>query len=1147
MAFGCDIIPAEGVIAHDGSLGGGQVKCPKCQFENREGSSFCLECGGKLELACPRCSRKLPVCAKFCDGCGRDLREAKAPTPVDYSKPQTYTPKFLAEKILNTGKSLEGERKLVTVLFADVANYTAMSEKLDPEEVHQIIDGCFQILMDEVHRYEGTVDKFTGDGVMALFGAPLAHEDHAQRACYAALAIQKALETYGQKVEKDCQIPFRVRIGLNSGPVMVGIVGSDLKMDYTALGDTVNLASRMQSMADPGTILVSGETHRLAQDFFRFHHLGKKVVRGKAAPVEAYQLLEASEVATRIEAAVIRGLTRFVGRDKEMATLKEAFDRARTGYGQVVGVVGEAGVGKSRLLLELRRMLPEGDCTFLEGRCLHYGGSMPYLPFLDILRAYFDIDEGDREHIIKKKMAEKVRHLDEKLKEALPPIEDILSLKVDDEAYLKLDAPLKRMKAFEAIRNILIKESQSRPLVLAVEDLHWIDKTSEEYLGYLIDFLASARIMLILLYRPEYTHEWAAKSYYRLIGVDQLSLASSAELVQSILEEGDVVSELRELILDRSAGNPLFMEEFTHTLLENGSVGKRDHQYILTRKVSEIQVPDTIQGIIAARIDRLEDNMKRTMQVASVIGRDFAFRILQTITGMREELKSYLTNLEGLEFIYEKGLSPELEYIFKHALIQEVAYGSLLIKRRKEIHERIGNAIEEIYSERLEEFYEMLAHHYSRAENAGQAYHYLKLSGDKATKNYAKWEALAFYQGAIDLLSKQPDTPENKRKGIDIRLLMSTPMRYLTYPEGSLPVLEEGERLSRELGDEKSLAHFLSLISAYHMFKGDAERGLIYAEECFREAEKARDVDLVAPIGFQLINNYTGPGEFWKTAEVAPKVIALIESTGKQLESFGWGFNVYSATEAEYGQALAFLGDFQRGESWCEKALSFAEEIKDLYCIAFVEFIYGGLCGMKGDGRKAVAHAESAIKHCERTQLLTVLGLAWHVSAWGHYLLGELGTAREHLEKGNDHNHSVGFSLLDAWYHELMGYVCIESGDWESARRFAVEGLECARSHKDRISEGNLCILLGSALPKTQPSLSGEAEEFILEGMKTFEDLGLKPYQAQGYVRFAGFYADTGRKEESLKTLKQAEGMFREMGMDYWLAKTEKALEKLQS
>jgi len=1122
------------------------MKCPKCQFENRDGAKFCLKCGDKLEAVCPGCGKTLPSGANFCDECGHALGEQKAPPPVDYSKPQTYTPKFLAEKILSTGKSLEGERKLVTVLFADVAGYTSMSEKLDPEEVHQIMEGCFQILMDEIHRYEGTIDKFTGDGVMALFGAPLAHEDHAQRACYAALAIQKALESYGQKVEKDCKIPFRMRVGLNSGQVMVGAVGSDLRMDYTAVGDTVNLASRMQTMAEPGTIMVSGDVHKMTREFFKFHPLGKKAVKGKEEAVEAYELLEATKVATRIEAAIVRGLTRFVGRDREMATLKEACDKAKSGSGQVVGVVGEAGVGKSRLVFEMRRMLPDGEYSYLQGSCLHYGDSMPYLPFLDMLRAYFDIQEGDQESLIKKKMADKICGLDEKLKEVLPPLEDILSVKVEDEAYLTLDAPVKRIKVFEAIRDVLIRESQRQPLVIALEDLHWIDKTSEEFLGYLIGFLANARIMLILLYRPEYTHQWASKSYYRQIGVDQLPLATSAELVLSILEEGEVASDLRELILNRAAGNPLFMEEFTHSLLENGSIQRKDHQYVLSRNASEIQVPDTIQGIIAARMDRLDDNLKRTMQVASVIGRDFAYRILHTITGMKEELKSYLVNLQGLEFIYEKRLFPELEYIFKHALIQEVAYNSLLIKRRKEIHDKIGKAIEEIYADRLDEFYEMLAHHYSKAKNLERAYQYLKLSGDKANRNYAKWEALGFYQGAIDLLNVQLGTEDSKRKGIEIRLLMSTPMKGLAYPEGSLAVLQEGARLSREINDEKSLAQFLSLLSLYYGFKGDVRQGLKYAEDCFREAGKIEDVDLMALIAVQLCNNYIGPGECRKIAEVAPRTIALIERTGRQADSFGWGLNVYGTLHAMYGWAVALMGDFQRGEVLFEKGLHYAKEMKDLYCIGLGEMLYANAFAVRGDGRKAMAHALKAIKHCEETQLLVILGSSWQALGWGYLLQGDLGTARGHVEKGHDHDRTVGFSLIAPYYYELMSDICLESGDWGSAQAYAEEGLQLAKTHGDTLYEGTLSMLLGAALAKADPLRAGRGKEFILDGIKILDDLKIRPFSARSNLHLGQFYADAGRRQEALEALNNAHDAFREMGMDYWLARTEKALEKLK-
>jgi class 3 adenylate cyclase len=753
-------------------MGGMTMKCPECRFDNREGVKFCEECGAKLDLECPRCKTKIPSGRKFCGECGHQLMEPSVAPVADFPEPQSYTPKFLADKILTSRSSIEGERKLVTVLFADVANYTAMSERLDPEEVHQIMDGCFKILMDEIHKYEGTINQFTGDGVMAIFGAPVAHENHAARACHAALSIQKAIGEYGEKVRKDCGVEFKMRIGLNSGPVIVGSIGDDLRMDYTAVGDTTNLAARMESLASPGSILASRDTHRLVRDFFELRSLGEIEIKGKGEPQEPFELIKASEVETRIEAAAANGLAKFVGRRNSMAALMEAYEKVRSGSGQVVGIVGEAGVGKSRLLLEFRNRLPHGKFTYLEGRCLHYGGTIPYLATLDILRSYFDIKEGDRKFVIKKKMEESVLQLDEKLRDVLPPFQDLLSLKVDDEEYLGLEPKQKRERAFEAIRDLLVRESQNKTLVLAIEDLYLIDKTSEEVLDYLIGWLANSRILLILLYRPEYTHQWGGKSYYNRIGLSQLTTKSSVELVQAILEKAEVVPELREFILNRSAGNPLFIEEFIRTLLENGSIQRTGHQYILSTEASRIQVPDTIQGIIAARMDRLDESLKRIVQVASVIGREFAFRILQAITGMCEELKSYLLNLQGLEFIYEKSLFPELEYIFKHALTQEVAYNSLLLKIRKEIHEKIARAVEELYLESIDKFCEVLAYHYRQSGNQVKAVEYLILSAKRAAERFANEEAMAFCEEALKILDQITATEESQKMRKDLEFLL---------------------------------------------------------------------------------------------------------------------------------------------------------------------------------------------------------------------------------------------------------------------------------------------------------------------------------------------------------------------------------------
>jgi len=1030
-------------------------------------------------------------------------------------------------------------------MFADVANFTGLSEKLDPEEVHEIMDGAFKILMDEIHKYEGTINQFTGDGVMALFGAPVAHEDHAQRACYAALSIQKALGEYGDKIEKDTGVEFKMRVGLNSGPVIVGAIGDDLRMDYTAVGDTTNLGSRMESMAGPGRILVSGNTHRLARDFFKFESLGKIEVKGKKEPQEAFELIKASKVATRIGASVAKGLTRFVGRKNAMATLLDAFDKMKSGSGQVVGLLGEAGVGKSRLLLEMRNMLPQGEYRYLEGRCLQYGGSMAYLPVLDILRSYFDIKEGDREFLIKKKMEEQILDLDAKLKGVIPPFQSLLSLKVDDQDFSRLEPKEKREKTFEALRDLLIRVSQEKPLVLAVEDLHWMDKTSEEFLGYLTGWLANTPIMLLLLYRPEYNHPWGSKSYYTKIGLDQLGTQSSSELVKAILEEGEVAPELRQLILNRAAGNPLFMEEFTHTLLENGSIERKDDKYVLSGKASDIQVPDTIQGIISARMDRLEDNLKRTMQVASVIGRDFAFRILQTITGMREELKSYLLNLQGLEFIYEKNLFPELEYIFKHALTQEVAYNSLLHKRRKEIHEKIGKALEELYPDRLEEFYEMLGYHYSRSDNFGKACHYLKLSGKKAEGKYCSWEAIRFYKEAIDILNKQPEEEEKKREKLEVIHLTTFPMLHLGYPEDLLPMLQEGERLSKELDDKRSLIKIHGRMGSYYAYTGKPLTGVKYAESAFEEARKIQDIDLMAPAAFELCAPIIGAGEFQKTVDVASGVLDWIEKTKRESDFFGQSMNVYSALCGRCGGSMSYLGHFHKAEAVLEKGLLNATALGDLRALALVELYSGHMFWAKGAWERAKEHYELCIKYGQEMKWPMALSLAW--SGLGHAcsFLGDQVTAAKNIEKGLKIQLDAGIEWWLSIHYLFLSAVRFNSGDLEGALDFIEKALQLSKKNAEKFVEGQSWMWMGRIVGRSDPSRKDKAEQYILRGIDIQEKLKLKPFYTLGRLFLGEFDLDTGKKEKAMENLKQAARMFREMGIDYWLGKAQEVLERL--
>jgi predicted ATPase/class 3 adenylate cyclase len=1039
-------------------------------------------------LLCPQCSFENIPGDKFCGECGHKLAEPSEATAVDFSEPQSYTPKFLADKILTSRSSIEGERKLVTVFFADVANYTALSERIDPEEVHQVMDDCFKILMDEIHRHEGTINQFTGDGVMALFGAPLAQEEHAQKACHTALSIQKSLSEYTEKIKKDYRVDFQMRIGLNSGPVVVGSIGDDLRMDYTAVGDTTNLASRMESMARPGTILVSKNTYRLTRDFFEFKPLGEIEVKGKEYPQEAFELTRVSEVETRIEAAVAKGLTKFVGRKNSMVALLKACDKVHSGSGQVVGIVGEAGVGKSRLLLEFKNQLPQNEYTYLEGRCLHYGGSMPYLPLLDILRSYFDIKGDDLEHSIKKKITDKVLLLDESIESVLPPIQEIFAIEVEDETYVNLEPGQKRERTFEAFRDLFVQESQTKTLVLAIEDLHWIDKTSEEYLDYLIGWLANARILLVLPYRPEYTHQWGSKSFYNRIGLDQLTAKSSTELVQAILEGGQVVPELRELILAKASGNPLYMEELTHTLLESGSIQRKGNQYVLSSKASEIQIPDTIQGIISARMDRLEDNLKRIMQIASVIGRDFAFRILQAITGVQEELKSYLLNLQGLEFIYEKRLFPELEYIFKHALIQEVAYNSLLQKRRKEIHEKIGDAIEQIYTNRLEEFYEMLAYHYLKAANHMKAYQYLVQAGDAAARLYAYAESRQHYAMALEVLAQLPDTQDNHRRRVDTLIKQAGSSWRADPLEENLTRLIEAERLSKELpslngtprGDQRRLARIHYWMGRVYYVSNKMPEAISYFKQVLEEAQDLDEPDLLVTPSLTIGAIMLVQGHLDKAKAALSQAIPASEQMGKWPD--------WCRAVGYHGMALAMSGDCAAGVAEVQRAFARAKEISSLGEISMTNVFLSVASNFAGELPKAIEAGRKGVEAGEHSKerIFVCLGNAWR--GWAEGRAGHFEAAKTSMARSQIVQDELGGKIVAAdWIAAINAEIAFGEGRIEEALSMAERAVVNAQKMGGIFAEGWARRIQGQALAALAPPRWVEAEDQLKESLHLLE------------------------------------------------------------
>jgi class 3 adenylate cyclase/tetratricopeptide (TPR) repeat protein len=1094
------------------------LQCPNCQFKNREKAVFCRKCGASLknDIACPQCEFLNPADSRFCEKCGQGLKPPKDELSIDYSQPHSYTPKFLADKILKTRSSLEGERKLVTVLFADVANYTAMAEKLDPEQVHQIMDGCFKILLDEIHRYEGTINQFTGDGVMALFGAPVAHEDHAQQACHAALSIQKALTHYGDDLNRRLGIHFKMRMGLNSGEVVVGAIGDDLRMDYTAVGDTTNLAARMESHAEPGSILVTSATYKLARDYFVFDALGAVAVKGKVTPQQVYELVETGDVDTRIRASVAKGLTQFVGRKNSMAALNEFYERARSGAGQVVGVVGEAGVGKSRLLLEFVNRLPENETFYLEGRCLHYGAGMAYLPVLDMLRAYFGIQPEDRELAVKKALDEIIRNMDRQLLCHLPAFQEILSVTVDDEKYLQLDPGSKKMRTFEAIRDLFIRISEHRPLVLAVEDLHWIDKTSEACIDYLIDWLADTRILLILLYRLEYTHPWGSKSHYGKIGLTQLGFQSSSELVQAILEGGQTAPALRDLVLERSGGNPLFVEELTHSLLENGTIQKKDDRYVLTRDPSHIRVPDTIHGIIAARMDRIEESLKRVMQVASVIGRVFAFRILQTMTEVREDLKSHLLNLQGLEFISKKSLFPELEYIFKHALTQEVAYNSLLQQRRREIHERVGLSIEAQYPDRLEEYYELLAYHYGQSDNKQKAMDYLDLANGKAIRLNAMQEAMDHFTSAMAVLDGLADTRENRKRRI-ILLLGNWIVFWLLYrtPDYAA-LLSDNEGLVKDLGMAELLGPFYGRLGQIEWVYGNFEKAIQLSNEAAKlcESEKKFTDAGIAYMLQQWCHFYKG--DFEKTLYLKNEVFRMMK------HRFDLRTNIWAMTGASW--AYTNKGCWQKALHDGYKALKISEEYSDNSLISFALWIIAVAYLQQGDMGKAVKFAELGVQKAPTPadRQWAQMTLAWCLCragkpetgvnalmdmlplvrksgfrvvevtimnqiAEGHLLARQKNRAAEAAASGLNMAFELGMKFNICWAYRLFGEIALQNRPDESAEHFE-KTIDIAKEIR---AENELALAYaGYGRYYRQMGDIVQAKDYLNQSLEIFERLG---------------------------------------------------------
>jgi class 3 adenylate cyclase/tetratricopeptide (TPR) repeat protein len=869
--------------------------------------------------------------------------------------PRTYTPKHLADKILSSRSALEGERKQVTVLFADTAGFVALARDLDPEVVHEVMDHCFGLISAEVHRFEGTINQYTGDGVMALFGAPIAHEDSPRRAVHAALGMQRAMQDFGRELQAQRGLRLQMRIGMNTGLVVVGKIGDDLRMDYTAVGDTTNLAARLQQLAEPGTVVISEVTHRLVAGFFDTQDLGEHIVKGHSEPVRAFEVLRTRGRRTRLAVAAERGLTPRVGRDRELTTLRDLFQQAKAGHGQVVFITGEACIGKSRLVLEFRRALAAAreTVTWLEGQCLSFGQAMPFLPVIDQLRANFGIEEADGEPEIIAKVEDGMRRMGA-IDTHIPAIRYLLAVDPGDAVLSAMEPAARRKQLVDAVLALSLRGAQLRPLVLVYEDLHWIDTSTEALLGTLLDAIAGVPLLLLLTYRVGYTAPFGSRSFHTTLTLQSLSAADTVAMASRILGTEHFPEALKAVLLEKAEGVPLFVEEVVKTLLDVGALRRENGSYRVVQELAEARVPDTVQGIIMARLDRLGEEGKRTVQLASVIGRLFLVRLLDRIADVTGPLEGVLTELQTLELIYRQGLLPEPAYVFKHAMIQEVAYNSLLLRQRRVLHRAVGVALEELYSERLAEHYEELAHHFTQGEVWAKAMVYSTLAGDRAAEAFANAEAKAHYARAVHAAAQVTPSPET---GALARLYAKHGAVLAVLGEfgRAVAAYQQALELIRRTADRRGEIDILVRLSvAYKRFPREApvittiEQALAMARDLDDRACEARCLATRASIrsdGYgQLVETTSDAEEALRLAREIGDPQLLMEaliSLGRVLQwravfdrSLGYlqeGVELARLTHAGYrfGQAAFWIGHAYTARGAYENALQWYQQLSD--------------------------------------------------------------------------------------------------------------------------------------------------------------------------------------------------------------------------
>jgi cytochrome P450/predicted ATPase/class 3 adenylate cyclase len=1082
-------------------------------------------------MKCPRCHSETPPDAKFCPACGAGL--------TSVSSPESYTPKHLAEKILRSRHAVVGERKQISVLFADIKGSMELLAERDPEEAHDILQPVLKHMMEAVHRYEGTVNQVMGDGIMALFGAPLAHEDHAVRACYAALRIQEAIGQYAGDVQRSHGVHVRVRVGLNSGEVVVRSVGSDLRMDYTAVGQTTHLAARMEQMAAPGQILITAEGLLAAEGYVEARPLGPVQVKGLASPVEVYEVAGAGPVRTRLQAALARGLTRFTGREPAMAQLRSAIALARAGQGQVVSIVGEPGVGKSRLVHEFLGSAETRGWLVLKTGPHSHGRATSYLPVILMLRDYFKIDSRDDHAQIRRKVGEALRRLDPILEPSLPALLALLDVPVDDTDWGELNPQQRRRLTVDALRRLLLRQSEALPLLLVFEDLHAIDSESEALLDGLVESMPALPLLVLAAYRQEYRHRWGNKGYHSQLRIEPLGADVARELLKTLLGDQPTLKPVTEMLIERTGGNPFFLEEGVRALIETGVIARDDGAYRLVKDLKTVQVPPTVQAVLAARIDRLSTDEKWLLESAAVIGRGVPFSLLQAISEHDENtLRGLLARLQAAEFLYETSLFPELEYAFKHALTQEVAYNALLHETRRALHGRIVEALERRPSGALTDQIDRLAYHALRGELWAKAITYLHQEGLRATARSASSEAVACVEQALVALSHLPETAETIAKGIDLRFDLHSALIPLGEFSRIVEVLRDAEKLADVLGDRARQGRVQASMATWYWCIGDPERALECGRRALAMAEALEDRALEALANHRVGEAHVSLGNYAEAIASFERNLEL-RTSAPSPQRFGMAALQSVTSRSWMAWCLACVGEFDVANVVARESIRVAEAANHPYSLATTYSGAGQRHQMQGELAAAIPLLERALELCLRGNFGPLYQYTAPNLGLAYVRCGRVQEGLELLERTSAQSSSMHIVPFHALELTNLSEARLAAGRRAAALAAAERGLALLREHRQRFAEPETLRVLGDIHASGESPDFAAAEASYLEAVRLAAELGLRPVLARARLHLGAMYGAAGKRAQALEQLSQARELLRELAMRFWQEKAD--------